>query len=107
MASRVQWEEEFDAMIASLQSKFKNIKPPHRLGLLDRAFGEFHETRKQDVSYTMMKSRIKKNGICLSDCVVHGSPRKLNQAFRRGEAKTVPLKRAKKFEYVKAALITL
>ena len=106
MASRVQWEEEFDAMIEVCIANLRTSSP-HRLGLLDRAFGEFHETRKRDVSYTMMKSRIKKNGICLSNCVVHGSPRKLNQAFRRGEAKTVPLKHAKKFEYVKAALITL
>ena len=54
-----------------------------------------------------LKAKVKRQGICLNDCCVHGSPQALRQAFRQKRAHTVPRKYAKQYSYVKAALITI
>lgn len=103
-----EWRQAFANMIRNLHTNFapeKGLTLEKRLWFLNRAIERFHSNWQ--CSFQLIKAEIKKSGICLADCRVHGSARALKKAFRTRQARTIPLKLAKRHKYVKMALVTL
>ena len=102
------WRQAFSDMIRDLHTNFapeKGLSLEEKLHSLNSSLGKLH--LKWNCSFKVIRVTIKNLGICLEDCRVHGSARALKKAFRTGQARTIPLKLAKRYKYVAMALVTL
>ena len=100
----VSWEESFDQMTESLHRTTAGTLD-ERLHRLNVCLERFCNRHQHQCTMKELKKRIKNKGICLSDCSVHGSISALRKSIRKGKSETVSLKAAKKYTYVKHALI--